>query len=60
MNFRYGTIKRVAKKSYRKVFPVPKSPWTMGEVDDICTINLVPPEKLITFFSSCIKNLQKI
>ncbi len=60
MSFRYHPIKRWSKKLYRKLNPVPESPWTEGEVDDICKIHLVPPEKLKTFFTDCIKTLQKI
>ncbi|MFC2143291.1 TylF/MycF/NovP-related O-methyltransferase [Candidatus Aenigmatarchaeota archaeon] len=32
----------------------------MGRVKDICTVNLVPPEKLKIFFADCIKKLQDI
>jgi hypothetical protein len=32
----------------------------MGRVEDICCVNLVPPEKLKTFFADCIKKLQGI
>jgi O-methyltransferase len=60
MSFRYTKIQINSKKIYRKMSPVPKSPWTMGEVEDICMVNLVPPEKLKEFFSRCIKILQKI
>ncbi len=60
MDFRYNLIQRVSKKIFRKFFPVPKSPWTIGEVEDICAINLVPPEKLRGFFAHCIGRLQKI
>lgn len=60
MNFRYNPLQRTLKIIYRKFFPVPKSPWTIGEVDDICKINLVPPEKLKSFFSDCIKKLTAI
>ncbi len=60
MNFRYSPLKRSLKELYRKFFPVPKSPWTAGHVKDICTVNLVPPEKLKTFFAQCIKGLQDI
>lgn len=60
MSFRYSSIQRVSKKIFRKFFPVPKSPWTMGRVEDICCVNLVPPEKLKTFFADCIKKLQGI
>jgi O-methyltransferase len=60
MGFRYGPAKRRLKIAYRKLSPVPKSPWTKGRVDDICAINLVPPEKLKTFFADCISMLQSI
>lgn len=58
MSFRYGPIKRNAKKLYRRFFPVQKSSYTLGEVTDICAINLVPPEKLRAFFTSCIQRLR--
>ncbi len=60
MSFRYNFIQRTSKKLWRTFFPIPKSPWTMGEVEDICAINLVPPEKLKIFFADCIKELQKV
>ena len=60
MNFRYSPAQRIWKKIYRKFFPVPKSPWTAGEVKDICEVNLVPPETLKSFFEDCIKRLQAL
>ena len=60
MSFRYNPIQKWAKIIYRKFNPVPVSPWTKGHVDDICKINLVPPETLETFFADCIKILQDI
>ena len=60
MGFRYNPLERASKSAFRKVFPVPRSPWTMGEIDDICNVNLVPPEKLKGFFHGCIKRLQRI
>jgi O-methyltransferase len=59
MNFKYNRLQIVAIKIYRKFFPVPRSPWTMGHVENICDVNLVPPEKLKTFFASCINRLKK-
>ena len=59
-NFRYNWLQRNSRKVYRKFFPVPKSPWTAGYVKDICEVNLVPPEKLRSFFADCIKLLQKV
>jgi len=60
MGFRYNPIQRWVKIIYRKFNPIPGSPWTKGHVDDICKINLVPPETLKTFFGDCIKILQDI
>lgn len=60
MSFRYSPLKRTAKKLYRQFSPVPRSPWTEGHVEDICTINLVPPQKLIEFFSGCITKLREL
>ncbi len=60
MNFRYSPVKRISKKLYRKFKPVPTSPWTAGHVKDICAVNLVPPQKLISFFKGCVSQLQEI
>jgi len=57
-SYRYSPLKRIAKQIYRKFDPIPGSPWTKGHVDDICKINLVPPETLKTFFEGCISKLQ--
>ncbi len=51
-------MKRRLIKFYRRFSPIPGSPWTKGHVDDICKINLVPPETLKTFFAGCMKTLQ--
>ena len=58
--FRYNFLTRINKIIYRKFFPVPKSPYTIGDVDDICAVNLVPPETLRTFFGDAIKELQTL
>lgn len=62
MSFRYSPITRTSKILYRKLFPVPnvKSSYTVGEVADICAVNLVPPQKLIDFFKDCLARLKKI
>ncbi len=60
MNFRYHPVERAAKTVYRKFFPIQKSSYTVGQIDDICSVNLVPPERLEIFFEKCIKRLQKI
>ena len=39
---------------------MPTSSWTAGYVKDICAVNLVPPEKLVSFFRDCISRLQRI
>lgn len=59
MGFRYTLLQREFKKFYRRFFPVPRSPWTIGKVDDICEINLVPPEKLRAYFANCISILKR-
>jgi hypothetical protein len=60
MSYRYSPLEKRLKQIYRKFYPIPKSPWTAGKIDDICAVNLVPPEKLISFFTNCISKLQKI
>ena len=59
-DFRYSPLQKNLKKLYRKFDPVPRSPWTAGHVDDICAVNLVPPQTLVNFFQDCIKRLQEI
>lgn len=58
MSFRYSSLRRWWKILYRKVNPVPKSPWTTGKVEDICEVQLVPSETLETFFSKSITLLK--
>ena len=60
MSFRYGTLTRIGKGFYRKFFPVSKSSYTIGHIDDICAVTLVPPEILRTFFKDAIKRLQAL
>lgn len=60
MSFRYSLIQKVSKKIYRRFFPVPKSPYTVGEIKDICAVNLVPPEVLKTFFGDCVSLLREL
>lgn len=59
-NFRYNPLQKMLKKIYRNFFPVPKSPYTLGEVENICNIHLVPPEEFKKFFNKCVKILQDI
>lgn len=60
MSFRYNPLQRYSKMIYRKFHPVPGSPWTAGHVDDICKVNLVPPEKLQKFFADCLRLLHAL
>lgn len=60
MNYRYTPLQKMLRSIYRKFNPVPKSPWTAGRVDDICAVNLVPPQKLVDFFKDCLARLKKI
>lgn len=58
--FRYTAEEIHAMRAYRERYPIPRSPWTDGPVDDICAINLVPPQELIEFFAGCIEKLQRL
>ncbi len=60
MNYRYSPIERIFKTVYRKFNPVPRSPWTAGHVEDICAVNLVPPQKLVDFFKGCLDLLRNL
>jgi O-methyltransferase len=57
--YRYSPVKRYLKILYRKFNPVPVSPYTLGEVKDICSVTLVPPEILKGFFSQVIGLLKQ-
>jgi hypothetical protein len=58
--FRYTPEEIAGKRAYREDHPVPGSPWTDGDVDDICAVNLVPPETLVSFFKGCIDQLKDL
>jgi len=60
MGFHYTKLQAIAKRMYRTFFPVPKSPWTDGYVEDICAVALVPPQKLIAFFTSMLEKLKAL
>jgi hypothetical protein len=60
MSARYSLPVKLLKKTYRRFRPVPRSPWTAGHVNDICAVNLVPPQKLIRFFEDCLLLLKQI
>jgi hypothetical protein len=36
MSYRYSPLEKRLKQIYRKFYPIPKSPWTAGKIDDIC------------------------
>ena len=57
---RYSSFKRGLKALFRKLHPVPGSPWTDGSVDDISAIHLVPPETLVGFFAQCTNILKDL
>lgn len=63
MPFRYNPLERELKKMYRKISPVQRSQWTAGSLQDagvehIGEVRLVPPEKLVSFFSECVQRLR--
>jgi hypothetical protein len=58
MSYRYSYLQRNLKRIYRKFNPVPGSSYTKGDVEDICAVDLIPPEKLKKFFKRCIRILQ--
>lgn len=60
--FRYTPKDIAAKRAYRAENPVPRSPWTAGELPEggIGAVHLVPPETLVSFFSGCIAQLQSL
>lgn len=60
MKYYYNILEKNIRKVYRRFSPVPTSPYTTGHTDNICAINLVPPEKLEKFFNQAIKELRKI
>jgi len=60
MSFRYNLIQKLSKRFYRKIFPVPKSPYITGAVKDICAVHLVPTDTLRKFFSQYIALLKEV
>jgi O-methyltransferase len=60
MNVRYSPPEKLIRTIYRRFHPIPRSPWTAGEIDDICTVNLIPPERLVCFFKECLHLLNQI
>ncbi len=60
MQFTYSPLEILIITIYRKFFPVQKSSYTLWEVEDICSINLVPPQDLEEFFTKCITTLQEV
>lgn len=60
MNLRYTKGTRLVKKLYRFFVPTINSPFTLGEVKDICEVHLLPPKKLKRRFVEYVKVLQKL
>ena len=60
MNFRYNSYQKLIKGIYRKFFPIPKSSYTVGPIQDICAVELVPQADLKKFFISCLQMLNGI
>ena len=59
-DFTYSPVEIEIKRTFRRIFPVPKSPWTNEPIEDKSVINLVPPEKLRPFFRNCIDILRQL
>jgi hypothetical protein len=60
MSYRYGPVKKLLIKLWRKLRPSVDSPYTIGPVDDICAVQLVDPEKMQNFFADCINTLRSL
>ncbi len=60
MVFKYTWFHILLKKIYRTFVPVPRSPWTNETIDDICSINLVPPQELEVFFKDSFQLLKSL
>ncbi len=60
MSYRYNLIGRLGRIIYRKFLPSVPSPYTLGYVEDICAVRLVPTNKLQSYFTNCINILRKI
>ena len=60
MSYRYNTMGRWGRMIYRKLLPSVPSQYTLGEVDDICAVRLVPREKLESYFTHCINLLRQV
>ncbi len=59
-NYRYSPIKKLLIKLYRLVRPSVNSPYTIGPIDDICSVYLVNPQKMQSFFDYCINVLKPL
>lgn len=60
MNYRYNKLERFLKIIYRKLFPSVPSSYTLGKIDNICDVRLVPTEKLQSYFTNCINILREL
>lgn len=55
--YRYSKLDSKFRKFWRNFFPMPVSSYTEGRVQNICAVQLVPPDKLISSFESYIELL---
>lgn len=60
MSYRYSSIGKIGRKIYRKFLPSIPSSYTLGHVENICAVRLVPTEKLQSYFTNCINILHKL
>lgn len=60
MNHKYNIFTLYIKTIYRKIHPVQVSSYTEWYIEDICGVNLVPPEELKVFFYECFSRIKKI
>ncbi len=59
-SYRYSWFQNLGIRIHRLLSPSINSPYTIGPVDDICSVYLVPPEKMQSFFEDCIKRLRAL
>jgi len=60
MSFKYNTAQRVTRKVYRKFFPVQKSSYRAGYVEDTCSVHLVSPEDFKNIFYQLHRAVAKV
>jgi O-methyltransferase len=60
MTYRYSALKRFGIRAYRQFVPSIDSPYTLGQVDDVCAVRTVSSDKMQNFFTDCVRTLQII